>query len=147
MNEKRIIKFRAWIKGEMIYDRDYEFICDDGTIYFERYIDSGDGCYSAEETVVLNNTLMQSTGIKDINNKDIFEGDIVELSTTRLDVNKTYLGEVVFTKGTIIIKCDELEDKYITFIDAEFSMELKIISNVYETDLEKAKRKVEVRNR
>lgn len=72
----REIKFRAWLKGHMVYiapDDDY-FIDGDGRLVKIEQFENGCS-YQVFEDHECN--LMQYTGLKDKNGKDIYEGDVV----------------------------------------------------------------------
>mgnify|MGYP001738758570 CR=1 FL=1 len=100
-----IPKFRAWLKKEQKMDN---------------YID-----HSAEDLV-----LMQSTGLKDKNDKEIFEGDIVrQVRTQPITENETITGVVIMIEGAWLIMndCEQLASYLWSETD-----ENEIIGNVYE---------------
>jgi hypothetical protein len=62
----REIKFRAWDKEDKLMDYAY-YVADDGDINW----------FEFSKAVRRNNILMQYTGVKDKNGKEIYEGDII----------------------------------------------------------------------
>ena len=122
-----ILKFRAWHKTweEM------------GRITFIRYKKSGEiahlsfrgNTYSG--LVKLDEIeLMQSTGLRDKNGKEIFEGDIVrQVRTQPITENETITGVVIMIEGAWLIMndCEQLASYLWSETD-----ENEIIGNVYE---------------
>lgn len=136
-----IPKFRAWIKTEkrMFFSDDILAIDYENEeivtqqIYFENGLpdDRDIYCYNPDEI-----ELMQSTGLKDKNGKEIFEGDIVR--TTRFlgradeiggfyEYDKEFIGIVKQLEGSWVI--DTGSDAVCLWTEIE---ENEIIGNIYE---------------
>jgi uncharacterized phage protein (TIGR01671 family) len=116
----RELKFRAWDKSDnnMYYNIQTGIRFDDGSIYtFEKFLGYQD-CHDYHKWIV-----MQYTGLKDANGKEIYEGDIVEFFN-----GNTY--KVAFEDGCFVLDGkrfwhgnNELYSYYNT---------IKIIGNIYE---------------
>lgn len=124
----REIKFRAWDKVKQIW---CNYKIDDGTVYF---MDNDTGCWYRNYPGKYENfDLMQYTGIKDINNVEIYEGDIVEISK-----EKSYL------KDTAVVKFDKYSSSFVLVVQDDDCGYLsydflycdrifyKVIGNIYE---------------
>ena len=102
-----IPKFRAWLKEEKRMTDVHEMTFMDGEVYL---ISDVTGFYAYEEF-----KLMQSTGLKDKNGKEIYEGDIVKYKagcntfTEEVTYDKNFAGfgvrdanaNIIFTFGEL----------------------------------------------
>ena len=76
--------------------------------------------------------VMQFTGLKDKNGKEIYEGDVVEYET----YNGKFIGKIVFEAGMFIMACDKFADSYKALSDfsnsEEWCEELEILGDVHQ---------------
>ena len=115
----REIKFRAWHKGKKIMGE----VLGIDILHKEIFFSNEDvDCY--EHTDFKDIELMQYTGLKDKNNKEIYEGDIVTLHNSKY--------KVIFNtkEARFVLRDDEFESE-IPFTNNN-NERMEIIGNIYE---------------
>lgn len=126
----REFKFRAWDKiNKRLEEIDgYDLYLADGNVY-EVYPDSfGYECAFEKKNVSDRYEIMQYTGIKDKNGKEIYEGDIAIANLKYFDI-KNKKCKVIFKNGSFGLQygyCDDYFKSFLAWDDYE------VIGNIYE---------------
>ena len=118
---KREFKFRIWDKEEKIMIREFGKECMRYSIFIDGSIHDNSGVFSGKNWRDL--ALMQFTGLKDKNSKEIYEGDVVEGYLDIEGDNYDFRGVIEFGDGQFL--CDNAD------FDLHF-YDLLIIGNIYE---------------
>ena len=121
-----IPKFRAWVKEDKEMWPVHAIVYDNRIVWVEEP-DNEDpsGCLLFDNVI-----LMQSTGLKDKNNKEIFEGDIVrQVRTQPTTENETITGVVTMIEGAWLIMNDG--ERLASYLWSETD-ETEIMGNIYE---------------
>ena len=119
----RILKFRAWDKlnKSFIYsDKGYQghyVLTLDGRF---QNLQNGSG---GDEYVV-----QQFTGVKDFNNKDIYEGDIIQRSFSKVPYKVPLVCEWSNQEAAFVLKNPDSDD-YVYLTD--FVESLEVVSNIF----------------
>lgn len=120
----RELKFRMFNKGtgNMLYED--ELITTSKT-FLSNVIDFK--CFIFPKDNDEDMTIMQYTGLKDKNGKEIFEGDIVKIIPMNLFDDNRFVGKVMFYDGSFVV--DNGKESKFLFREMD---EIKIIGNIYE---------------
>lgn len=121
----REIKFRLWCKNKKEWEKDPWWIGCDNNLY----------CCIAGQLRDLrkeNHILMQYAGLKDKNRKEIYEGDIVNITSQyETDEPIDRNSEVIFRDGNFTTKFHDLSVRE-KIVKGEGNWLMVVIGNIYE---------------
>lgn len=136
----RDIKFRVWDKEtkhiHIFGDDIHDAITSEGKTNKIYYYNLQNGCDSLDEDS--DYVLMQYTGLKDKNGKEIFEGDIVKVNE---DIRRVFdlkkIMYVEFGEGTFYLKAEKgikwnLLRCFPCIVSIEGKMRVEVIGNIYD---------------
>ena len=125
----REIKFRAWDKENKKMDAVLIFMVAENKTYphSRGYIHN---CQDWEEHGLLTNpVIMQYTGLKDKNGKEIYEGDVLHMQIKSTVNNNNIIVEIYFQNGAFWFKGKFYSDCNWHFYNAR---DREVIGNIYE---------------
>ena len=133
----REIKFRAWDKeDERMYQPCFAEIEKDGSynVWFNRCWGEGDNDTTNEKDYSGDAVLMQFTGLKDKNGKEIYEGDIVKCNAAPYYETKDFKkfkvsGKVVFDRS-MSFRIEDIDRHRCFYLND--CLDIEIIGNIYE---------------
>lgn len=120
----REIKFRGW------YSVNEVMLPVESINFREGYVSLNEGDNSLTDTLEMIE-LMQYTGLKDKNRKEIYEGDIVSFYNDEEYRFKSTNALVIYDSAAFMLEHKKLGKEYLGEIDIE-NMCIKIIGNIYE---------------
>jgi uncharacterized phage protein (TIGR01671 family) len=122
---QREIKFRVWTGIKMEYN---VVVGKLGAFYVEGLDPKDSACLSPFNTIYQPDTpVMQYTGLKDKNRKEIYEGDVVSINKDKISGKN---GRVVFNNGAFIVITEV--GKWSLFYYDPKDVQLEVIGNIYE---------------
>ena len=137
MTKQKIIKFRAWTLVDYGNKED-EFYIPKGKMVFWDNIQGDRNYWLAEDYIGKEFILQQYTGLKDKNEKEIYEGDIAKLHLKELgingggEVNKIGVVEIKIPLESYVFFAYSKNDIHHFPLKGHPTVSIEIIGNIFE---------------
>lgn len=122
----REVKFRIWDGIKLIYQDDINYI--DFRSGFASVFDEYNYVDNCSKGIDIDN-IMQYTGLKDIEGKEIYEGDIVEKEFVDFSNRDKFIGIIKFIDGCWCVENENKRRAYFLFNETDIN---SVIGNIYE---------------
>jgi len=124
LRQEIINKFPIW---EMIYPKEFGEMGDQFGWSDRGYVDTS--CRGSNLDIEPNFILMQYTGLKDKNNKEIYEGDILKISFKEMGVSWEFNGTVIYDVGEAAFLIKTVSETLKFFQQIQ---EIEVVDNIFE---------------
>jgi len=124
---KRQLKFRVWDFFKKRWVKSWVDHCSQSIAFLPE--ESNDGKHNVEFFDTFDGSefiLQQYTGLKDKNDKDIYEGDIVKATSDQYE-NENFVGKVIFDGGCFLIWIHKNDIRGVWSGD-----DIEVIGNIFE---------------
>ena len=124
------LKYRAWDSAKKEMFKDTFAITESGQVVVveQKFVTSSPDYVFVDHLVI-----MQSTGLKDKNGKEIFEGDIISTYTDNLVIKRdNLLGFYVEVDEKRNYFAETVDIEYLDLFAKDFGVAVEVLGNIYE---------------